>query len=122
MKMAATDLTLIRRNKLARIRAGAKPRTLEICSGCGGLSLGLLAAGFDLIAHIEIDPEASASYALNFGNGRDLNHPWSRPRDMKRCTADQLVAKLGFPTTALDSFDVLAAGLPCQAFARIGRS
>lgn len=114
------ETTLIRRNKLARIRAGAKPRTLEICSGSGGLSLGLLSAGFELSAHIEIDPQAAKSYAINFGAGRE--DAWSRPRDMEKCTASELVSELKLKTSAQDSFDVLAAGLPCQAFARIGRS
>jgi DNA (cytosine-5)-methyltransferase 1 len=41
---------------------------------------------------------------------------------METCSAKQLVADLGFRTSAAESFDVLAAGLPCQAFARIGRS
>jgi DNA (cytosine-5)-methyltransferase 1 len=118
----AVQTTLIRRNKLARLRAGGEPRTLEICSGCGGLSLGLLAAGFELTAHIEIDPEAAESYALNFGGNRNLKDAWSRPRDMESCTASQLVSQLGLKTSAQESFDVLAAGLPCQAFARIGRS
>jgi DNA (cytosine-5)-methyltransferase 1 len=93
---------------------------LEICSGCGGLSLGLLTAGFELSAHIEIDPEAAESYAVNFGGGRDA--PWALPRDLERCSTEGLVTELGLQTSPEDSFDILAAGLPCQAFARIGRS
>ena len=111
-----------RLQKIERLRAGATPRALEICSGCGGLALGLAGAGFDLTAHIEIDPEAAASYALNFGAGKLLDGPWSIARDMESCSADKLVRELGLETGAIDSFDVLAAGLPCQAFARIGRS
>lgn len=113
---------LIRRSKIARLQAGAAPRALEICSGCGGLSLGLKTAGFELSAHIEIDPEAARSYALNFGRDHAPDSEWARPRDMERCSASQLVSDLGFATSAAESFDVLAAGLPCQAFARIGRS
>ena len=113
---------IVRNNKLARIRAGAKPRALEICSGCGGLALGMKTAGFELTAHIELDREAAGTYALNFGGGRSPTDPWSSPRDMESCTAAQLVRDIGLPTSAQESFDVLAAGLPCQAFARIGRS
>jgi DNA (cytosine-5)-methyltransferase 1 len=113
---------LIRQNKLLRLRAGGIPRVLEICSGCGGLSLGLKSAGFELSAHIEIDPEAAASYALNFGRGRKAGDPWSLPRDMEKYSAESLVSELKLSTPAVGAFDVLAAGLPCQAFARIGRS
>jgi DNA (cytosine-5)-methyltransferase 1 len=79
-------------------------------------------AGFDLTAHIEIDPEAAESYAINFGRNRDASDPWSSPKDMENYCVDELVAELGFETSTAESFDVLAAGLPCQAFARIGRS
>jgi Site-specific DNA methylase len=120
--MIAKDRQLTRRNKIARLQSGAVPRALEICSGCGGLSLGLKTAGFELTAHIEIDTEAAASYALNFGGGHAPDSEWARPRDMERCSASQLVSDLGFDTSAAESFDLLAAGLPCQAFARIGRS
>ena len=107
---------------MSRLHSGAVPRALEICSGCGGLSLGLKTAGFELSAHVEIDPEAARSYALNFGDDQKIDSAWARPRNMESCTASQLVSDLGFDTSASESFDVLAAGLPCQAFARIGRS
>jgi len=109
-----------RQKKLERLRSGKKPRVLEICSGCGGLSLGLLTAGFELSAHIEIDPEAAESYAVNFGGDREAS--WAQPRDLERCSTEKLVSVVGLHTSAEDSFDILAAGLPCQAFARIGRS
>lgn len=118
----AADLIHLRREKLTRLQTGGKPRTLEICSGCGGLSLGLQAAGFELSAHVEIDPEAAESYALNFSGKRGLDSAWSQPRDMQKTTAAQLVVDLGLKTSPASSFDILAAGLPCQAFARIGRS
>lgn len=113
---------LIRQQKLARLGGGAPPRLLEICSGAGGLSLGMKAAGFDLSAHIEVDPEAAKSYAVNFGVGNSFDDPWAMPRDMERCSAVGLVKDLALSTRPEESFDVLAAGLPCQAFARIGRS
>jgi len=120
--MPTAEQQQTRRAKIERLRTGETPRTLEICSGCGGFSLGLAAAGFDLTAHIEIDAEAARSYALNFGGGRTADGPWALSRDMVSCSAADLVRELGFDTDAATSFDVLAAGLPCQAFARIGRS
>jgi len=119
--MCSTDRQKIRTTKLERLRSGESPRVLEICSGAGGLSLGLHSAGFELTAHVELDPEAAASYALNFGDGRAPDDRWCVARDMEACSADDLAQQLGLGRTAT-AFDVLAAGLPCQAFARIGRS
>jgi DNA (cytosine-5)-methyltransferase 1 len=115
--------TEIRAAKLKRIREGGVPRVLELCSGCGGMSLGLKRAGFDLIAHVEVDETAAASYALNFQPPvADRREAWSRPRDMILSDPASLSAELGLEGEAVEQFDILAAGLPCQAFARIGRS
>jgi len=108
--------------KLTRIADGNAPRVLELCSGCGGMSLGLQAAGFDLVAHVETDPVAAASYAINFAPPEGVaKDRWSIPRDMIECNAADLAEDLGLSEVS-GAFDVLAAGLPCQAFARIGRS
>ncbi len=45
--MIAADALLIRQRKLARLGSGGSPRALEICSGAGGLSLGLQTAGIE---------------------------------------------------------------------------
>ncbi len=120
--MTTAEQQQIRRGKLERLRTRAKLRTLEICSGAGGLSLGLATAGFELTAHVEMDREAAESYAINFGCDRAADDPWAAPRNMEHCSADDLVSELGLKTPTSSAFDVLAAGLPCQAFARIGRS
>lgn len=113
----------VRATKLRRIRTGAKPRTLELCSGCGGLSLGLAAGGFSLQAHVENDPNAAQTYALNFKPPAGTPPAkWGAPRDMVEQSAEDIVEDLGLASPAVEAFDVLAAGLPCQAFARIGRS
>jgi DNA (cytosine-5)-methyltransferase 1 len=111
-----------RQDKLKRIACGETLRVLELCSGCGGMSLGLHAAGMELIAHVENDPVAVASYALNFAPPAGvLREQWASGRDMVECDPETLVADLELGATA-EAFDLLAAGLPCQAFARIGRS
>jgi DNA (cytosine-5)-methyltransferase 1 len=109
--------------KLDRLVAGASPKVLELCSGCGGLSLGLQTAGFDLAAHVEMDADANRTYALNFApDDPGLLEQWSRPRDMVTQSMFDLVNDFGLSGKPQEVFDVLAAGLPCQAFARIGRS
>ena len=113
----------VRSEKLARIRSGSAPRLLELCSGCGGLSLGLQAAGFDLVAHVEFDPTAAASYALNFAPPLPAHRAgWAVARDMEATDPTVLAEEIGLEGDASQHFDVVAAGLPCQAFARIGRS
>lgn len=120
--MLAAERSAIRVRKADRLRDGAAPRVLEICSGCGGLSLGMSSVGFSLTAHVEIDAQAAASYARNFGGARPSDDPWAVARDMEKCSPDELVADLGLGVHTAQAFDILAAGLPCQAFARIGRS
>jgi DNA (cytosine-5)-methyltransferase 1 len=119
--MLAADQQRARDLKVARLRTGAVPRVLELCSGCGGLSLGLKSAGFELAAHVEADATAAQSYALNLAS-EAIRESWSSPRDMVESSAADLVRDLQLGSETATSFDILAAGLPCQAFARIGRS
>lgn len=115
--------TAARQAKLTRLRTGDAPRALELCSGCGGMSLGMHAAGFDLLGHVELDPTAAASYALNFKPPVEENKAaWSKSRDMVTSDPATLSLEIGLQGPVEQNFDVLVAGLPCQAFARIGRS
>ena len=109
--------------KLDRLASGAAPRLIELCSGCGGLTLGLKTAGFQLAAHVEADAQASETYALNFGpDDPNVLRQWSRARNMVSQSMADLVSDFGLNAEPREAYDVLAAGLPCQAFARIGRS
>ena len=118
-----TIIGALRAAKLRRIRAGNSPRLLDLCSGCGGLSLGFAAAGFSLQAHVESESEGAQSYSLNFAAPEGVTaSAWAAPKDMTHESAFDVVEALGLSSTARESFDVLVAGLPCQAFARIGRS
>ena len=102
--------------KIQRLRRGARPRVLDVFAGCGGLSLGLLAAGFDISAAIENDPDAALSHGVNFHNGLEGH---SKARDVS--TSPEVLSKdLGLGSV-LDAFDVIVGGPPCQAFARVGR-
>lgn len=120
--MMTADQDRARVLKVARLRRGGVPRLLELCSGCGGMSLGLKSAGFELTAHVESDPAAAQTYALNLTPTGMTNKKWSLPRNMVKSSAHDLVRDLDLPVNTSAAFDVLAAGLPCQAFARIGRS
>jgi DNA (cytosine-5)-methyltransferase 1 len=87
------------------------------------MSLGLKTAGFEISAHIESDPSAAASHAANFSTASlESEEAWSQPRDMNSCSPETVLRDFRIDGRASEAFDVLAAGLPCQAFARIGRS
>jgi DNA (cytosine-5)-methyltransferase 1 len=114
MKAPAQSL----QRKIARIRGGGKPRVLDLFSGCGGLSLGFNAAGYQIEAAVEFDADAARSHGTNFHPG-DNRH--ASARDITKTTPAALCASLGLGD-ALHAFDVLVGGPPCQAFARVGRS
>lgn len=106
------------RQKINRIKAGRAPRVLDLFSGCGGISLGFRAAGFDVAAAVESDPDAAKSHGQNFHPG-DPRHAVAR--DITRTTPAQLTHVLGLGHPG-EAFDVIVGGPPCQAFARVGRS
>ena len=106
------------RQKIARLAAGRRPRVLDLFAGCGGLSLGFKAAGFELAAAVEWDPDAAASHGRNFHPG-DPRHAIAR--DITNLSPEALASELNLGPVA-SAIDVLVGGPPCQAFARVGRS
>ncbi|RYH63950.1 MAG: DNA cytosine methyltransferase, partial [Alcaligenaceae bacterium] len=110
------DQTILK--KIERLARGGKPRALDLFSGCGGISLGLQAAGLEIAGSVEFDPHAAKSHGANFHAG-DPRH--SIATDIVSTTPQQLASKLGLGRVE-DSIDVIVGGPPCQAFARVGRS
>lgn len=104
--------------KLARFATGGRPRVLDLFSGCGGLSLGFQAAGFQITAAVEFDADAARSHGLNFHGGA-ADH--IAARDITAVGPQTLADQLGLGEVAA-AFDVIVGGPPCQAFARVGRS
>lgn len=106
------------RQKLQRLRAGGRPRVLDLFSGCGGLSLGFKAAGYEIAGAVECDADAARSHGINFHSG-DERH--CKSRDITETSPSDLTAALGLGDASA-AFDILVGGPPCQAFARVGRS
>ncbi|WP_206412312.1 DNA cytosine methyltransferase [Lysobacter enzymogenes] len=105
--------------KIARLRTAAnKPRVLDLFAGCGGISLGFEAAGFEMRGAVEFDPDAAKSHGLNFHGGADAH---SRAIDITQTSPKDLCQQLELGKVS-DAFDIVVGGPPCQAFARVGRS
>jgi DNA (cytosine-5)-methyltransferase 1 len=84
---------------------------IDLFAGAGGASAGLRAAGFDVVAAVENDPDAAATYRLN--------HPGAKlvELDIRRVTPRDLLRKAGLRPRSLT---LLQACPPCQAWSTLG--
>ena len=81
-----------------------KLTSLELCVGAGGQALGLEMAGFEHVALVEIDKDASATLRLNRPNWNTLN------LDLK-----------AFDASGFEGVDLVAGGVPCPPFSKAGK-
>ena len=91
-----------------------RPVAIDLFSGCGGMSLGLEAAGFDIAASVEIDPIHSLVHHYNFPYGVTIC------KDISKLSSQKLLTDLknkGFKT----DIDLIAGGPPCQGFSHMGK-
>lgn len=86
-------------------------RAIDLFAGCGGLTSGLRAAGFDVLAAIEKDPDAAASY--------EANHPdvLIYRKDIRRISPTRMLRALDLPKG--ETVDLIAGCPPCQGFTRL---
>ncbi|MBV5261228.1 DNA cytosine methyltransferase [Synechococcus moorigangaii CMS01] len=92
-----------------------RPLAIDLFAGCGGMSLGVEAAGFDIVAAVEIDPIHALVHELNFPYGvtfcQDITQlRWS---EMRRA-----IQQRGYPRPDID---LLTGGPPCQGFSVMGK-
>lgn len=92
------------------IIAPCDPTAIDLFSGCGGLSLGLKHAGFQVASAIEIDPKAQETYRLNHPEVRLISS------NIRKIRVRTLMRELGMKSGQLD---LLAGCPPCQGFSRI---
>ena len=82
-------------------------RVLDLFCGCGGLSLGFQRAGYEIIAGVDFEQAALATFEKNFGPNKALH------LDVSNSYWSERLKKLG-------QIDVILAGPPCQGFSLTG--
>ena len=92
-------------------------KTIDLFAGPGGLSLGLKKAGFDIIAAVEMDSDAGATYRHNIGNHTEI-------QDITKFSPKKLRKKLekNGRLEEGENLTLIAGGPPCPGFSLIGRS
>lgn len=79
------------------------PTVVDLFAGCGGMTAGFAAAGFEPVMAVEWDLAAAATYAANFG---ESHMHWGDIAEV--------------PSAAVPRADVVIGGPPCQGFSNLG--
>ncbi|MGC5288867.1 DNA cytosine methyltransferase [Micromonospora sp. DT231] len=84
-----------------------QPRVLDLFAGAGGLSQGFQQAGFEIVGASDIDPDACATFALNFPEAQAICG------DIRLPEVHERIIEAG------QGVDVVVGGPPCQAFSQV---
>ena len=120
MSAAAAEST---RSPMAHETAAAQPTFADAFAGCGGLSLGLMRAGWRGLFAIERDPFAFETLSTNLlsGNGQ-FQYDWPDGIEERAWDVNDLLAERREALAELrGKVDLLAGGPPCQGFSAAGR-
>ena len=80
------------------------PTTIDLFAGCGGLSRGFSDVGCRIVAGVESQQSAAATFAVNFPESRTFH------RDIQH-----------YRFSNIESVDLIIGGPPCQGFSNLGR-
>ena len=97
---------------------------IDLFAGCGGLSLGLMQAGWQGIFAVERDRFAYETLKTNLlGDNAEYKFDWPDDLLPKEAIAiGRLINKYGKKLESLkDKIDLVAGGPPCQGFSFMGR-
>lgn len=94
----------------------ASRKALSLFSGAGGMDIGILRAGFSVIACIELDPHCCET--LRAAAAREGRETRIIEDDIRKIDPQGLSQELGIKPGELD---LLCGGPPCQAFSQIGK-
>jgi DNA (cytosine-5)-methyltransferase 1 len=84
--------------------------SIDLFSGAGGLSAGLVAEGFSVVAAVELDPTAAKTYSLNHPNTHVVIG------DIRNLDTSLLLKEIGI---APGQLDLLTGCPPCQGFSTL---
>ena len=92
-------------------------KAIDLFAGPGGLSLGLVQSGFELVGAVEWDKAASRTYAYNLGN-----HVFQQ--DIEEFSPQKMEEALieNGSINSKNEIDLISGGPPCPAFSLMGRS
>lgn len=94
---------------------------IDLFAGCGGLSLGLGAAGFTTLFGVEAHKDAFATYRHNLLDKVNGAHRWPNWLEKRAWTAQDLLQSHREEIEALrGQVDLVAGGPPCQGFSMNG--
>lgn len=87
-----------------------RPIAIDLFSGCGGLSLGLVNAGFNVVAAIDNNALATETYRINHPAALTIEG------DIRQISASSVMRRLRLKSRQLD---LLAGCPPCQGFSAL---
>lgn len=97
------------------------PLCIDLFCGCGGLSLGLMKAGFKILFGVELHPDAFSTYKNNLLEGKIDCHLWPDWLEKRAWDAEDLLKIHKKELKELRTkVDLLAGGPPCQGFSLNG--
>ena len=82
---------------------------IDLFCGCGGISAGLRAAGVQVLAGVDLEPNYMCTFSRNFPEAKSLR------LDITQITADELMTLVKIQPGELD---LLVGGPPCQGFSK----
>lgn len=95
---------------------------VDLFAGCGGLTLGLIDAGWRGLFGIENQPDAFLSYSANFLEGHRHRLDWPRWLEKRAWDIKDLLASHARELRSIrGSVDLVCGGPPCQGFSFSGR-
>ncbi|KVN23412.1 DNA methyltransferase [Burkholderia pyrrocinia] len=95
---------------------------IDVFAGCGGLSLGLVNAGWRGIFAIEKSPLAFSTLEHNLVSNKKSHFDWPRWLPKQSMTIEELLANYAEQVHRLrGSVDLIVGGPPCQGFSFAGK-